>query len=121
MAAVIRSKRGDTLTLLFQWRASADAGADPVDLTDCTARFQARTKAGALVLTATSADGEITIDGPAGDVSVRVEADVMQDVPKGSYRCDLEVTFPPDDTVRSTDTITLVIAEDQTKPDEAAP
>ncbi len=117
MTSVVRHKRGDTLKLVFQWRAEADSDSDPIDLTDCSARFQIRSKCGTLVATATSDTGEITVGGVSGDVGVRIESDVMQTVAKGSYRCDLELTFP-DETVLSSDTLTLVIVDDQTKPED---
>lgn len=117
----IRIKRGDTWIQVFQWRQ----GTTPVNLTGCTASLQVRKKSAPAgseaVLTATTATGELKIDGPDGNIQLRVNAPTMRLMSPGTYDVDLEVTFPGDsevpdsEIVRSTDTFEIEIIKDITR------
>lgn len=108
----ITLKRGDTLDLEFQW---LDGDGVPVDLTGCTARLQMRNRAGNEVLECAcgSSDG-LEIVTAEGKVRWREEASSTSSFSPGTYYFDLEVTFP-DNTVRSTETVQLIIETDITR------
>lgn len=108
----ITLKRGDTLELEFQW---LDGTGFPVDLTGCTARLQMRNRAGNEVLECTcgSSDG-LEIVTAEGKVRWREEASSTASFSLGTYYFDLEVTFP-DSTVRSTETVQLIVETDITR------
>ena len=108
----ITLKRGDTLDLEFQW---LDGDGLPVDLTGCTARLQMRNRAGNEVLECTcgSSDG-LEIVTAEGKVRWREEASSTASFSPGTYYFDLEVTFP-DSTVRSTETVQLIVEMDITR------
>lgn len=111
MPATFTLKRGDTWSQSFTWRQGSESG-DPVDLTDCTARMQVRTRSDDLILDCTP---YLTVDGPAGTVAVLVPASETKAFPVAKTQFDIELTFP-DDTVQSTETMTLRVLEDVTLP-----
>ena len=110
--AQITLKRGDTLEYEFLWK---DADGLAVDLTGCTARLQVRNRAGNTVVECTCADSDgLDITALLGKVAWREEAGTTAAMTPGLYQFDLEVTFP-DGTVRSTETVTLIIERDVTR------
>lgn len=100
---------GDTWKAV--WFAPQPNG-QPVDLTGATARLHLRDAAGAKIVEASTADGRIVIDGPAGKLFLTVPAIEMALVP-GNYRFALEVTYA-DGTVRTEPPDTLTIRDDPT-------
>lgn len=106
----ISVKRGDTWLQIFKWRS----GTKVIDLIGCSAKLQLRNSSDGLVLSVSSSTGELEIDGAAGNISLRVEADVMGAIAPGNYSADLEVTFS-DSTVMSTPTFTVEIIKDVTR------
>lgn len=102
--------RGDT------WQRAwiiADAAGNPVDLTGATVRLHVRDAAGAKVMEASTANGRITLHPAAGRIDLVMPKEATG-VPPGSYRFDLEVTFPSG--VRQTyEQATLVVMEDMTR------
>jgi hypothetical protein len=101
------------------WRdawALADEALIPIDLTGASARLHVRDAAGLLVAEASTADGRLTIDGPAGIVRLRLPP-AATNLPVGSYRYALELTYDDatpelDATVETIETNTLSILPD---------
>jgi hypothetical protein len=91
--------QGATYTLALTWRVDGN----PVDLTDWSARMQLRRrhKDEAVWVSLTSdVGGGIVLGGPAGTISIRIEADETATLPApqtGVYDLELEHT---DGTVR---------------------
>jgi hypothetical protein len=86
--------QGATFLLAITW-TQAD-GVTPVDVTGYEAYMQVRTKAGApvAVISASTLNGQITLGGADGLVSVNVPASVMMGVLPNAYKYDLEVFSP---------------------------
>lgn len=104
-------KRGDTWLQVFKWRS----GTKIIDLTGCSANLQLRNIIGdRLALNVSSATGELVVDGPAGNVDLRVESTVTDTIAPGVYNADLEITFP-DQTVVSTPTFVVEVVKDVTR------
>jgi len=99
-------KNGDTWSYSFVWSNNNN----PIDLSGCTAKMQVRDRTGTLMATASSANSEITINGPTGTVNVAFPAATTATVPAGTYHSDVQVTFP-DGTVQSSSTVTIVVEE----------
>jgi hypothetical protein len=83
-----------------------------VDLSGATARLHVRDGSGAKVAEASTADGRITISPAEGRISLIMPASAMT-VPPGTYRWDLEVTWPGGD-VQTIEQQSLVVMEDMT-------
>ena len=107
----VTHKRGDTLSLSWSWK---DEAGTAIDLTDCTARLQVRSKRGELLASADTDDGLTIADPETGAVNLLIDAETMSAVPLGSHSMDLEITFA-DGTVKSTETVKLKIIEDITR------
>lgn len=108
--AAIKIYRGDT------WQRAwviKDAAGNPADLTGASARLHVRDAAGAKVMEASTADGRLTIQPAAGRIDLLMPA-VATGIAPGSYRFDIEVTFP-DGVRRTYEQETLVILEDMTR------
>jgi autotransporter translocation and assembly factor TamB len=99
-------KNGDTWSYSFVWSNNNN----PINLTDCTAKMQVRDRTGTLMATASTTNGEITINGPTGTVSVAFPAATTASIPAGTYQSDLQVTFT-DGTVQSSSTVTIIVEE----------
>ena len=111
MTPTLSFKRGDTWAPVFQFR---DGSGDPVDLSGCSVRFQARlTAQSPAVFTLSTDSATIDVDGPAGDVTPRLPTAVSAGIEPGKYKADLEVTYT-DGTRQSTDTFTFTVVEDIT-------
>ena len=67
----------------------------PLDLTGVTASLQVRS-AGVLILSATSANGMLAVNGTAGTVTIDLPRAATA-LPPGLYAYDLLLTFPGDD------------------------
>ena len=110
--STLKIKRGDTWQQRFDWvQASNNL---PVNLSNCTAKMDIVAIRGnevAISISTASSPSVITIDGPNGIVTLRVEADDTADLKPGEYKTDLQITFP-DGTVLSTDTFFIKIIED---------
>lgn len=112
MATIIvrkQIKRGDTWKGTFSWFA----GSYPLDLTDCTARLQLRTKkVYELILEASTTGGEITIPDPImGVMELVVDSAVMEAIDPAVYLCDIEVVYA-DGSVQSSETFEVEVLED---------
>lgn len=105
--ASIKVYRGDTWQRA--WMITSADGA-PVDLAGASARLHVRDAAGSLVAEASTVDGRLIITPAAGRIDLTMPAVAMQLVP-GSYRFDLEVTYPGG-LVRTYEQATLVVLED---------
>lgn len=97
-------KNGDTWKFSFVWSNNNT----PIDLTGCTGKMQIRDSSGSLMATASSANSEITITGSTGTVNVVFPAATTALIPAGSYKSDLQLTFP-DTTVQSSSTLTITV------------
>jgi hypothetical protein len=84
----VKLYRGDTWTRAWELR---DAAGNPIDLTGSSARLQVRDAAGAVVISASTADGRLTITHASGRIDMLVPYAATGIAP-GSYRFDLEVT-----------------------------
>lgn len=106
---IIQLKRGDTWVQTFSWKQGNETGI-PVDLSGCTARLHIRDKQRRLLI---DASPFLTIQGTEGVVTVEVPASLTRALPIGPCFFDIEITFA-DGTVRSTETMSLSVAEDIT-------
>lgn len=107
---VVRAVRGDT------WRRTwfiETADGNPVSLAGATARLAARTRAGQVVLTASTTDGRIVLNPDQGRIDLVVPAAAMR-LPAGRYPFDLEVTFP-DGRVQTYEQAVLLLTEDHAR------
>lgn len=105
-------KRGDTWNFKFTWQDQNT----PINLTDCTARMQIRDKTTLLMAAeATTANGQILIDGPTGGVTVTFTATETTSIAPGRYVSDLELTFTGTGIVQSSDTMHIIVIEDITR------
>ncbi|GAB4483861.1 MAG: hypothetical protein OHK0044_33290 [Burkholderiaceae bacterium] len=103
----VRLVRGDTWTRAWELRDANDA---PIDLSGATARLQVRDEADAVLISASTSDGRLTITPGAGRIDMRVPFAATALAP-GSYRYDLEVTHA-DGTRRTYEQETLVVLAD---------
>lgn len=88
----LRTKQGVALRLPVRWK---DKGTGlPYDLTGYTARFVARYRNGsqATRLDLSTANGGVTIDGPAGTVLVSASREAMAAIKPHRYVFDLVLT-----------------------------
>lgn len=76
-------------------------------------RLQVRDSDGAVVMSASQSDGRIVIDGPAGRIDL-IMPYAATEVAPGTYRYDLEVTYPGG-MRRTYEQQTLVVVEDVTR------
>lgn len=103
-------KNGDTWRFSFVWSNNNT----PIDLTGCTAKMQIRDAANAIVATAPATatspllPNTITITGLTGTVSVTFSSNFTAPITAGSYKSDLQLTFP-DGTVQSSSTVTITV------------
>lgn len=108
--AAVKLYRGDT------WQRAwviQDAAGNPVDLTGAAARLHVRDAAGVKVMEASTGDGRLTVQPAAGRIDLIMPKEATGITP-GSYRFDLEVTYPTG--VRTTyEQATLVVLEDMTR------
>ena len=106
-------KRGDTWVQIFTF----SQGTTPLDITGAHAALQLRRpRIPDPYLSISDADGSLTIDGPAGTVTLRVEADVMATLNPTEYRGDLQLVLDGDPTTTlSSQTFTQPIVEDQAR------
>lgn len=92
-------EQGATFTLEMFY---VDENGDPVDLSGQTARMQIRqyVSAPAVLLSLTTENGRISIDGPAGKIALLIDAEdsAAIDWRKGVY--DLEIVANPESVIR---------------------
>jgi len=86
----ITAEQGSTFTRVLTWRDANDA---LINLTGYTARMQVRTDyaSSATALSLTTANGQITLGGALGTITLLVSATDMSAVSAGSYVYDLEM------------------------------
>ena len=80
----------------------ADPSGTPIIITDYSAKMQMRVEPNSptAVLTLTTDDGSITINGPAGELNLHATAAQTGAIDEGPYVYDLEITSPaPEETV----------------------
>jgi hypothetical protein len=103
-------KNGDTWRFSFVW-SNNNA---PINLTGCTAKMQIRDAANALVATAPATatspllPNTVTITGSTGTVNIVFSSNFTAGIAAGSYKSDLQLTFP-DGTVQSSSTVTITV------------
>ncbi|MFN4003321.1 MAG: hypothetical protein ACK4J1_01265 [Hylemonella sp.] len=108
--AAVKIYRGDT------WQRAwvlTDASGAPLDLTGASARLHARDAEGAKVMEASSADGRLTLQPALGRIDLVMPKEATGIAP-GSYRFDLEVTFPSG-IRRTYEQENLVVMEDMSR------
>jgi hypothetical protein len=104
-------KRGDTWVWPFTYK---DEEGTPINLTGCQIRLHIKAKgASEPVVTASTAEGEITLTPLDGIATVRIEPEVTALVSPQKYDADIEVTWS-DNTVQSSATFTVDVKEDIT-------
>lgn len=104
---VVKLFRGDT------WQRAwviKDAAGNPVNLTGASARMHVRDSGGALVMSASTADGRLIIQPAAGRIDLLMPKEATGVAP-GSYRFDLEITYS-DGRRQTYEQATLVVLED---------
>ena len=106
MAATFTIKRGDTWSQSFEWRQGSETG-DPVDLTGAQAWLHLRDKRDTLIADVSE---YLTVNGPAGTVSVDVPREVTRAFPVGKLYFDIELSIDEP----STETMILNVVEDKT-------
>lgn len=114
--ATISVKRGDTFRRTFLY---SDDNGDPIALTGCTARFAAKAEGEEDIAFCAPDIGDVTggtvdIDEANGTVQILVSAETMEAIAPGTYRADLELTWPNGDVV-STATLKIKVIEDITR------
>ena len=74
----------------------ADPSGTPINITDYTAKMQMRVEPNSptAVLTLSTEDGSITIDGEAGVLNLHATAEQTGAIDEGPYVYDLEITAP---------------------------
>lgn len=102
--------RGDTW--MRGW-ALKNPAKQPIDLSGATARLHLRSQAKALIYAATTTNGCIIVDAVAGKLALTVAASVTATWQPGTYKFDLEITYP-DGTVTTYESSALSVIEDQT-------
>jgi hypothetical protein len=103
----VKLYRGDTWTRAWELR---DAAGNPIDLTGASARLQVRDATGAVVISASTTDGRITLTPASGRIDMSVPYSATGLAP-GPYRFDLEVTHAGG-MRRTYEQDTLVVLED---------
>jgi hypothetical protein len=106
----VKLYRGDTWTRAWELK---DAAGNPINLTGASARLQVRDATGAVVISASTTDGRITITPASGRIDMLVPYSATGLAP-GSYRFDLEVTHASG-LRRTYEQDTLVVLEDMTR------
>lgn len=81
-------EQGATFSLAITWR---DPDAVAIDLTDYTARLQARGRTGTVLVELNTDNGGITLGGAAGTIDLRCEASATTLMTAGIYHYDLEL------------------------------
>jgi hypothetical protein len=100
--------RGDTW--LRTWDLQDEDGT-PIDLTGASARVQVRDWTDALVLSASTADGRLTISPTIGRVQMAAPAAATAALAPGRYAFDFELSWP-DGTRVTYESATLLVQED---------
>ena len=104
-------KRGDTWVWPFTYK---DQDGAAIDLTGCTARLQVKAqRATEPTLSASSAEGGVTMNPTGGVVTVRFEPADTELVEPGKYDADIEMTWS-DGSVQSSATFSVVVKADIT-------
>ncbi|MCX7669499.1 MAG: hypothetical protein N2439_05445 [Anaerolineae bacterium] len=85
----VKLVRGDSWRRAWLLKSS---DGQPVDITGASARLHVRDRADALVMSADTADGRITLDGPAGRIDLHMPFAATQVAP-GRYWWDIELTL----------------------------
>ena len=106
--------QGATFTRQVTWKTGKPA--TPVDLTGCTARMQIREaiESPEVLVSLTTANGGITLGGPAGTVALRIEADTTAAFEWRAGVFDLEIEFA-DGTVRRLLAGTVTVSPEVTR------
>lgn len=107
----VQTFRGDTWRRA--WELKAPDGT-PVDLSGATARLMARDSAGTVVLSASTADGSLTITPATGRIDMVVPYAATETISPGAYQYDLEVTYGGGDR-QTIERAVLVVLEDITR------
>ena len=110
--SAVRLTRGDTWSRV--WALKIKGTQQFIDLTGATARLHIRDNAKALVYAASTANGNIVIEGAAGRLVLTVAASITAAWLPGNYKYDLEVTHP-DGTVKTYEATVLAVLEDQSR------
>lgn len=104
----ITVEQGTTYNQTFIWRINSN----PVDLTGYTARMQVRTpnkrighlqtdyRNMPLILTLTSQNGDIALNGATGRITVSIPPATTKNLPGGTYEYDLEMVASPTNITR---------------------
>lgn len=103
-------EQGTTWNTVLTWKIDGDE----VDLTDFSARMQARVRAdaSATVLALTSdPGGGITLGGVAGTIEIDLSEEETRDLPPGVYVYDLELVDGDDAVTRLVEGVLTVTAE----------
>jgi hypothetical protein len=106
----VKLYRGDTWTRAWELK---DAAGNPIDLTGASARLQVRDATGAVVISASTTDGRLTLTPASGRIDMLVPYAATGIAP-GSYRLDLEVTHA-NGLRRTYEQDTLIVLEDMTR------
>lgn len=99
-------KRGDPWNQDFVWHQGEPTG-PVVDLTGTQAWLHLKDRSGALVA---DMSDYLTVDGPAGTVTVAVPRAVTREFPVGKLKFDIELSID----VPSTEDMVLDVKEDRT-------
>lgn len=106
----VKLYRGDTWQRAWVLK---DASGAPLDLTGATARLHVRDAEGAKVMEASTSDGRLTLQPSLGRVDLLMPKEATGIAP-GSYRFDLELTFPSG-IRRTYEQATLIVLEDMSR------
>lgn len=106
-----RLVRGDTWQRVWLLR---DAGGEPIDLSGGSARMQLRSGGGATLVECSTANGRLTIDGPAGRIDLALPWEEAEALAPGRYVYDLEVTLASGQR-QTCDRAVLLVVEDITR------
>jgi hypothetical protein len=106
----VKLYRGDTWTRAWEIK---DAAGNPIDLTGASARLQVRDATGAVVISASTIDGRLTLTPASGRIDMLVPYSATVIAP-GSYRFDIEVTHASG-IRRTYEQDTLIVLEDVTR------
>ena len=88
----ITADQGATFELVLTWR---DPSGNPINLTGYAARMRVAPSKGApQVLSPSTENGQITLGGSNGQITVRVSAAIMATVPQAQYAHELDVESP---------------------------
>ncbi|MCE5306362.1 MAG: hypothetical protein LLG20_01850 [Acidobacteriales bacterium] len=90
--------RGDSLNAVLEFQEENETThvLEVLALTGCSARFQIRETADddTIMLTASTAAGTLIIDEDDGEIAFAVPAASTKDLEPGTYKFDIEVTWP---------------------------